>query len=144
MNSCYPRRFLRQDSLQLTQFFKLSQCIFAIDFVIIISVFSNGYFVSFKKNSYWPSGSGDEDENVKKLPVDLGLRTDGRWTTGDQESPRDFSAQVSQIFFFDGVIPRNSFETKSNLSPIKERKYLIEEVVSSIIALCLMKEDTSS
>ena len=72
------------------------------------------------------------------------MQTDGRWTTGDQESPRDLSAQVSQIFFFDGVIPRNSFETKSNLSPIKERKYLIEEVVSSIIALCLMKEDTSS
>ena len=106
MNSCYPRRFLRQDSLQLTQLFRRkSFSSWANVFSLYISLLSSVYFrmaISFhlKKTWCWPSGSGDEDENVKKLPVDLSLRTDGRWTTGDQESPRDLSAQVSQNNFF--------------------------------------------
>ena len=38
---------------------------------------------------YWPSGSGEEDENVKSL------QTDGGWTKSDQKSSLGLSAQVS-------------------------------------------------
>ena len=41
----------------------------------------------------WPSGSGEEDENVKSLGKDG--RTDRRRTTGDQKSSLELSAQVS-------------------------------------------------
>ena len=40
----------------------------------------------------WPSGSGEEDENVKSLQTDG--QTDRR-TTGDQKSSLELSAQVS-------------------------------------------------
>ena len=39
--------------------------------------FTQGYFVPIKFGWNWPSGSGEEDENVKTL------QTDGRRTTGD-------------------------------------------------------------
>ena len=48
----------------------------------------------------WPSGSGEEDENVKSLQTDrqtdrwTDRRTDRR-TTGDQKSSLELSAQVS-------------------------------------------------
>ena len=41
----------------------------------------------------WPSGSGEEDENVKSLQTDR--QTDRRRTTGDQKSSLELSAQVS-------------------------------------------------
>mgnify|MGYP003691611305 CR=1 FL=1 len=50
-----------------------------------------------KFNWNWPSGSGEEDENVKSLQTDR--RTDGhtnrRRTTGDQKSSLELSSQVS-------------------------------------------------
>ena len=46
---------------------------------------------------YWPSISGEEDENVKSLQTDrqTDRRTDRRWRTGDQKSSLELSAQVS-------------------------------------------------
>ena len=41
-----------------------------------------------------PSGSGEEDENVKSLQTD-GQTEDRRRTTGDQKSSLKLSAQVS-------------------------------------------------
>jgi hypothetical protein len=46
-----------------------------------------------KSGQNWPSGSGEEVENVKSLQTDG--RTNGRRTTGDQKSSLDLSAQVS-------------------------------------------------
>ena len=45
----------------------------------------------------WPSGSGEEDENVKSLQTDRQTdgQTDRRRTTGDQKSSLELSAQVS-------------------------------------------------
>ena len=49
----------------------------------------------------WPSGSGEEDENVKSLQTDRQTdgqtdgRIDRRRTTGDQKSSLELSAQVS-------------------------------------------------
>ena len=45
----------------------------------------------------WPSGSGEEDENVKSLQTDrrTDKQADRRRMTGDQKSPLELSAQVS-------------------------------------------------
>ena len=45
----------------------------------------------------WPSGSGEEDENVKSLQTDRQTdgQTDRRRTTSDQKSSLELSAQVS-------------------------------------------------
>ena len=40
----------------------------------------------------WPSGFGEEDDNVKSSQTDE--RTDGRRTTGDQKSSHELSAYV--------------------------------------------------
>ena len=83
--------------------FKFRQCIFAIC-VIISPLKRAGPFIWTNLNPLhprmlcakfgwnWPSGSGEEDENVKSLPTDG--QTD-RQTTGDQKSSLELSAQVS-------------------------------------------------
>ena len=42
---------------------------------------------------HWPSGSWEEDENVKSLQTDR--QADRRWTKSDQKSSLELSAQVS-------------------------------------------------
>ena len=66
----------------------------------------------------WPSGSGEEDENVKSVQTDgwTDGQTDRRQTTFDQKSSLVLSAQVSLIYFlvkFDIVQENNSFKRLS-------------------------------
>ena len=52
-----------------------------------------GPFIWIFRFFNWPSGSGEEDENVKSLQTNG--QTDRRRTTGDQKSLLELSAQVS-------------------------------------------------
>jgi hypothetical protein len=49
--------------------------------------------IGVKSGKNWSSGSGEEVENVKVYRRTC--QTDGRWTTGDQKSSLELSAQVS-------------------------------------------------
>ena len=64
----------------------------------------------------WPSGSGEEDENVKSLQTDG--QTDRRRTTGDQNSSLELSA-LCELKTIIAVINFQGREIKRGEIPLK-------------------------